>query len=253
MSGYESQTERSSKNELRQIERMAQLMDAWQVSPGQKIANLPAFVRRQEMSYILARWEVFKRIEFVKGNIYYFGVYYGVGFMTLANISATVEPYNHTREIIGFDTFEGYPKIGAKDRSDRDYKSLRVGGFAASKAEGQLNELIQLYDENRPLGHIPKVKLVKGDITKTLPQYLDANKQLLASMIYLTMNLYEPTKLAIELLWPRMPKGGVVVIHSLNEEYYPGVTNALLDTIGHECRVCTVPYAPNLAFCVKGE
>ena len=253
MASFKDQSERASQNEILNIQRLAKAMSAWQMPEDQKIYNLPIFLRRQEISYILAKWEVFKQIQPVKGNIYYFGVYYGAGFVTLANFSAAIEPFNHTREIIGFDTFEGYPAIGAGDLSGREFDTLKTGGFSAQEADKHLLEIIKLYDENRPLGHIPKVKLIKGDVMETLPRYLAENKHALASMVYLTMNLYEPTRLAIELLWPKMPKGGIVVIHSLNEEYYPGATSALLDALGSDCEIRTIPYAPNMAYVVKGR
>lgn len=65
------------------------------------------------------------------------------------------------------------------------------------------------------------------------------------------MNLYEPTKLAIERVWPLMPAGGVLTIHSLNEEYYPGATQALMDTVGASMPIQTFPFAPNLGYIVK--
>jgi len=64
------------------------------------------------------------------------------------------------------------------------------------------------------------------------------------------MNLYDPTKLVLETLWPRMPRGGVVIIHSLNEDYYPGATSAVLETLG-TVKINTFPFTPNMSYIIK--
>ena len=85
---------------------------------------------------------------------------------------------------------------------------------------------------NRSIGHIPKVILVKGDIRETLPTYLEENPHTVVSLLHLDMDVYEPTKLAIELLMPRMPKGAIIFFDELNDDRWPGETLAVLDTIG---------------------
>ena len=45
-----------------------------------------------------------------------------------------------------------------------------------------LQEAISLYDGNRVLGHIPKVELVKGDISKTLPAYLKKDPSVIVGL-----------------------------------------------------------------------
>lgn len=48
-----------------------------------------------------------------------------------------------------------------------------------------------------------------------------------------------------------MPKGGFIAITALNEEYSPGATRALLDVLGFDRLIETLPFAPNLAFVTK--
>lgn len=52
------------------------------------------------------------------------------------------------------------------------------------------------------------------------------------SLLYLDVDIYKPTKIAIEQLVPRMPKGAVIVFDQLNNEGFPGETIAILKTIG---------------------
>ena len=80
-----------------------------------KLRNFTKYVRRQDISRFLCRFEIFKRQLHVKGSIVECGVHHGGGLMTWAHFSATLEPYNYHRKIIGFDTFEGFPSVAPQD------------------------------------------------------------------------------------------------------------------------------------------
>ena len=41
------------------------------------------------------------------------------------------------------------------------------------------------------------------------------------------MDLYEPAKVALEYLVPRMPKKSIIIFDELNNEYYKGETTAV--------------------------
>jgi len=251
MSEKGKDTENSSDTEINNLEELANIFEESSLTMKEKLINPGLFVRRQELSYLIANYEIFKLIQNVKGSIMYFGVYHGAGLMTFAKLSSGLEPYNHTRQIIGFDTFSGYPEITKEDTThDKSYKTLISGGFSSDSYDC-LQKIVKIYDQDRPLNHIPKISFVKGDVMETLPSYLSKNQHTLISLVVLTMNLYEPTKLAISLLWPKMPKGGVIVIHSLNEVFYPGATKAVLDVIGTNASIKTFPHTPNLAYIVK--
>ncbi len=244
-------TERASGEELDLVDALAEVFQKCPLTLQEKLVNPGLFMRRMEMSYLLANYEIFKKIQQVKGSIFYFGVYHGAGFMTFANLSAGLEPFNHTRELIGFDTFAGYPSISEADRTHgKQFRTLVEGGFSSNNKD-ILEMLLRIYDKNRPLSHIRKTWLIAGDVCKTLPEFLATNQHSLASLVVLTMNLYEPTKTALSLMWPRMPKGGIVVIHSLNENYYPGAMRAVWDVVGSEVSIQTFPFAPNLAYISK--
>ena len=243
-------TERASEEELKLVDDLAKLFRKWPISLQEKIVNPSLFMRRQELSQILGNYEVFKLIENVKGSIFYFGVFHGAGLMNFANLTAALEPFNHTREVIGFDTFSGYPEISDKDSTHgKSFRTLVKHGFS-SNSYSYLKKIIKIYDQNRPLNHVPKITLIKGDVNKTLPKFITRNQHTVPSLIVLTMNLYKPTKLVLKTLWPRMPKGGIIIIHSLNEEYYPGATQAVLDVLG-EVKINTFSFTPNMAHIIK--
>ena len=196
-----------------------------------RLENFTKYVRRQHITRFLALYEVFKRVLPVKGSIVECGVNRGFGLMAWAKLSAVLEPVNLTRRIYGFDSFEGFPSITDKDRTGPAWQTAEPGALKAD-SYAELLRLIDLYDKDRFLGHIPKVELVKGDATKTIPAFLVGHPHLVVSLLFMDFDLYEPTKVALENFVPRMPKGAVVAFDELDNPLWPGETNALIDTLG---------------------
>jgi len=194
-----------------------------------KLENFPKYVRRQHLKRFLAFYEIFKRVLGVKGSIVECGVFRGFGVMAWAKLSAILEPENLTRRIYGFDTFEGFPPVHEKDRGN--YQDVTQGDFYASSYD-ELEELIREYDADRFLGHMSKVELVRGDITRTAPEFVKAHEHLVVSLLFLDCDLYEPTKAAIEHFVPRMPKGAIIAFDELDNPIWPGETMALLESLG---------------------
>lgn len=90
---------------------------------------------------------------------------------------------------------------------------------------------IALYDENRFLPQFPKVHLIQGDFMKTSELFFDEYPHVVPALLYLDFDLYEPTKKALEVFWPRMPKGSVIAFDELNDTAWPGETKALCETL----------------------
>ena len=159
----------------------------------EKLQNFAKYVPTQDLRKFICRYELFKKILHVHGSIIECGVLYGGGLMTWAQLSEIFEPINHTRNIIGFDTFSGFVSLSDKDKTGTAFQGKK-GGLALNNYEDLL-DCIKLYDENRFLGHIQKVKLVKGDIKKSLPKYIKKNPHLVVSLLWLYLDIYAPNLL----------------------------------------------------------
>ncbi len=194
-----------------------------------KLENFPKYVRRQHLKRFLAMYEIFKLVLPVKGSIVECGVFKGFGVMTWAKLSTMLEPENLTRRIYAFDTFEGFPNVCEKDKNN--IAEHEKGALYADSYE-ELLALITEYDRDRFLGHMDKVHLIKGDVVKTIPKFISGHPHLLVSLLFLDMDLFEPTKAAIEHFLPRMPKGAVIVFDELDNPMWPGETLALIESIG---------------------
>ncbi len=218
-----------------------------------KLKNFSKYVPRQNLSLFLAKSEIFKNILEVHGHIIECGVYMGGGLMTWAQLSAIYEPYNHIRRVLGFDTFDGFPSLSERDApvsADASHYA-KVGGLQVDGAEADIRETISLFDLNRPIGHIDKVELIKGDAAETIPAYVRDAGHLVVALLYLDFDLYEPTKIALETFLPRMPKGAVIAFDELNQEQWPGETLAVLDAVGiRNLRIRRFPFTPQISYAV---
>ena len=213
-----------------------------------KLENFPKYVRRNHLKRFLAMYELFKLAMPVKGSIVECGVFRGFGVMTWAKLSAMLEPENLTRRIYGFDTFEGFPTTGAKDQSK--FASPAVGDLKSSSYD-ELQQLIAEYDRDRFLGHIGKVELVRGDITKSAKEFVETHPHLVVSLLFIDCDLYEPTKAALEAFLPRMPKGAIVAFDELDNPIWPGETLAALDAkVLSGLRLRRLEWDPYIAYAV---
>lgn len=214
-----------------------------------KMENFPKYVRRQNLTRFLVLYEIFKKVLDVKGSIVECGVNQGFGIMSWAKFSAILEPVNLTRRIYGFDTFEGFPSVSEQDKSKAS-DHVQQGDLAADALE-ELTGLAEIYDSTRFLGHVPKVKLVKGDATATIPQFIDEHPHLVVSLLFMDFDLYEPTRVALEHFVPRMPKGAVIAFDELDNPLWPGETRAMLEFAErHRLRIERLPFDPYVGFAV---
>ena len=101
---------------------------------------------------------MFKKQINTKGSIVECGVHQGGGLLTWAKLSSTLEPYNHHRKIIGFDTFTG---ISKKTKFDVNNKSNKVNFRETINIVKELKDCINEYDFNRFINKKKKLNLLK--------------------------------------------------------------------------------------------
>jgi len=197
----------------------------------EKLENFPKYVPRSSLSRFLVKYELFKKILDIQGCIIECGVFLGGGLMTWAQLSSILEPSNHQRRVVGFDTFSGFPSIQDEDKSNHTSKLMKEGGMAIDSHE-DIQKCIEIYNMTRYFNHIEKVEIVKGDMKETIPSYIEKNKHLVISLLYLDADIYEPTKVSLLNFIECMPRGGIVAFDELAQPLWPGETKALKDTLG---------------------
>jgi len=213
-----------------------------------KLENFTKYVRRQHLKRFLALYEVFKLVLPVKGSVIECGVWRGFSLMAWAKLSTMLEPENLTRRIYGFDTFEGFPSVHDIDQSA--FKTNERGELSSDSYD-ELFQLIKEYDADRFLGHIGKVELIRGNMAKTIPEFIERHQHLMVSLLFIDCDLYEPTRTALEHFLPRMPKGAIVAFDDLDNPIWPGETLAILETVGlNKLKLQRLEWDPYIAYAV---
>ncbi len=207
--------------------------------------HFSVFMKRQVISRILYQDYLYQKILPVPGLILEFGVHWGATIATLMNLRGIYEPYNHSRTICGFDTFGGFPNV-----SEEDGGFSSAGDYSTSEGyEEELDRILSIHESFSPISQIKKFELIKGDVAETLPVFLRENPHAIVAMAIFDMDIYAPTKAALELIQPRLTKGSLLVFDELNCRHFPGETQAVDEIIGlNNLRLQRVPNQPYCAF-----
>ena len=211
-------------------ETLSKLFRNSPIPPEELAVNLPLYLRSSVLAKVLYVNELYQLVLETPGVIMEFGAWWGANLVLFENLRAVHEPYNHTRRIIGFDTFEGYPGVTEKDGSG----DLAFAGNYAVGSDylEHLNALLACHQNENVMGHIEKVFTVKGDAAESLPRYLEDNPETIVSLAYFDMQLYEPTKACLEAVKPFLTKGSVIAMDELNCPEFPGETEAFREVFG---------------------
>ena len=196
------------------------------IPENEELINISLFLKRQDLSSMLFFDDIYKKIINVNGSIIEFGVRWGKNLALLANLRGIYEPFNHTRKIIGFDTFKGFKSIDKKDGPKS--KELFDGALSVSKKyEDYLDKILQYHEQESPISHIKKYEIVKGDATEKIQKYIEDNPQLIIAFAYFDFDIYKPTYTCLKAIKGCLTKGSIIGFDQLNDKVYPGETQAL--------------------------
>jgi hypothetical protein len=162
--------------------------------------------------------DMVERVQAVEGDIVECGVSIGHGALLFTLFSDYVgKPRTH----YGFDSFEGFPAPVEQDEAT----PIKGSGFWASPPDtvlrvlrdGRLNETV-IRD---------RIRLVKGWFDTTLPAYEGH-----IALLHLDCDLYESYKVALETLYPKVERGGVIMFDEYGDSRWPGATKAIDEFFG---------------------
>ena len=197
-----------------------------QTLPDINILDFALHTPINSIQRFLVRYELMKFIQDIPGAIIELGVCSGNGLMSLIHCHNVLQPTYKYREFYGFDTFEGFPSVHENDIADVKWEK---GDFSNSSYD----RLTKVIDIHNSYYYLPtSVKLIKGDVTQTIPIFLNENKHVLVSLLYLDLDIYEPTKVALKEFLPKMAKGSILAFDEINFKSFPGETIAALEELG---------------------
>ena len=156
---------------------------------------------------------------------------------------------NTSKKIVGFDFFDSEKLVESLSGQDAEamktlfekrnysHKNNHRDSFDAFVASCGFEE--------------HEYELVSGDICKTASEYVSERPGARISLLYIDLDVEEPTYAALEALWPRVVKGGIVVFdeyafHSWSEAN--GVDNYFVDK---DVEIKSLDYICPTAYVVK--
>ena len=196
------------------------------VPDNEILQHLGLFLSSKNLSRILFFDHIYKQIVDVQGSVMEFGTRYGPNLATFAALRGIYEPFNRMRKIIGFDTFKGFPSLTSKD--NKDSLLIKPGSLSvANDYEQYLEKIMQYHEDDNPMSHIKKFEIVVGDASVEIKHYLKRNPETIVALAFFDMDIYEPTKVCLSEIAPRLVKGSIVAFDQLNDHDCPGETTAL--------------------------
>ena len=166
---------------------------------------------------LLVHYEIFKKVNSIPGAIVDCGVFKGSSLVRFAMLR-DLFGNNFSKKIIGFDVFGKFPKSKYVD----DKKDIRKFVKEAGNVSISKPQLLKILKNK---GLETNVDLVKGDITKTVPKYLKKHPELRISLLNLDVDIYEPSVTILEYLYPRIVKGGILLLDDFG--FFSGETQAI--------------------------
>jgi len=247
-SGY-TNVIRGSEEEVKAREIILNLFKESPIPDAEMLVNLGAYLRSPLLAKILYLNELYQRIENLPGVVMEFGVWWGANLALFESFRSVYEPYNWTRKIIGFDTFQGYPSISEQDGTS---SYAAVGGYQVSEGyDKYLGRLLDAHEADNVMAHMKKYELIKGDVTQTIDQYLEKNPQTIIALAYFDLALYEPTKKCLEAIRPHLMRGSVLAMDELTSPDFPGETIALKEVFGlDKYRIIKSRFLPDRAYII---
>lgn len=148
----------------------------------------------------------------IEGDVVELGVAAGGNFATML---LGCRDAGIMRKGWGFDSFQGIQLAGKKDTSQPGIGEIthdvEVPDEALLVSSGiRVHPKQNVIDNLTSWGLYDNVELVEGWVQHTLPVYADKIDKI--AVLRLDMDIYYPTKIALEFLFDKVVKGGVVVI-----------------------------------------
>ena len=191
------------------------------------------------ISKFATHMELFRNVSHIAGDIVECGVFKGASLSRLIKFRAMFENA-FSRKVIAFDTFGEFPETSFEpDKKKRDSFINEAGSMSISK-----ESLIALYKE---MNLYENIELIEGDILETVPHYISDNAHLKVALLHIDVDLYEPTKVALETFYSHVVKGGIIILDDYGA--FPGANKAIDDFFADSDKIIRkLPYSNAISY-----
>ena len=190
------------------------------------LQNYMAFIQRRDLPQLLAYYELFKEVQSLPGSIVEVGVFFGNGLFTWSKLLETFCPGNRGRKVYGFDNFSGYDEeVSEIDKRGIEHIGEMVGDFKVSKE--LVNELVKLNNLDNLIPGVKRIELYDGNLRKSLKDFKEEETGVRICLLVVDVNLFTPTKIALEELYDKMVRGGVILLRGYGVKPWEGESKAV--------------------------
>ena len=211
----------------------------------QENKDLIEFIGDYSLTPLIRRWTLIKSLHYINknkmiGDIVECGIWRGGNLFLAKKIQDKY--YNEIkRKFYGFDTFEGMPQPSAYDgeKINKIYQSFKDKNEPWTKAslDDVKNSSKKLFSD------INQFNFIKGKVEETLLDKKNLPNKI--SLLRLDTDLYESTKIELEILYPLLVEKGILIIDDYGDfqgcrkavdEYFLD-KNVLMISVDKSCRV----------------
>lgn len=182
----------------------------YNISPSHTVA-----MDSRQMGNMVYFARMFEKVRGVDGTVVECGVGRGRTFLELAYLIAAE---NGGRMLWGFDSFAGFPEPVKEDESPRNPKK---GEWSGTSPEDTI-----LILKRAGLDHAKiksQIKLVPGFLSESLQKY-DGGP---IALLHIDVDLYEAYRTTLNVLFPRVAEGGLVLFDEYGHPNWPGAKKAV--------------------------
>jgi predicted O-methyltransferase YrrM len=179
------------------------------------IEDFPRFAGHMTIGRYLTLYEMYKKASGIAGHIAEVGTYKGSSLLWFTKLVQIFEPESLT-QVHGFDWFKG---------TGDDSVELKIEKGSYSYEYENLQYLIEAQTlQNNCFVH-------KLDVVNELEDFFKQNPHLYFKVVFLDAGFYDVVKKSLEILWPRLNPGGILILDQFGHELSPGEAMAVKEIL----------------------
>ncbi|MAN80255.1 MAG: macrocin-O-methyltransferase [Rhodospirillaceae bacterium] len=215
------------EGDQRVISKLQQFTEKWGIDGLKALEFFPLLTRRTWLNRMLAHYNLFMHTIDLPGDIIEFGVFRGNSLFSWANFLEIHTPGDRTKQVFGFDTWQGIISLDEKDGDADPNFGKQVGAFQIENLFEFINDAKDIFDADRFVPWKDRIVLVQGPIEETFPKFIEENPGRRFSLCHFDCDLYEPTKVGLDLIYDKIVPGGVIIFDEYGNAGWQGETLAV--------------------------